>query len=71
VDLEKTILNVFAPKTGKTRAVPINTDARRVLEAWVLGRKNDFVFYNHDTGKPFVDLKLDSLSHAARPESRV
>jgi site-specific recombinase XerD len=22
-----------------------------------MGRKNDFVFYNHETGKPFVDLK--------------
>lgn len=57
VDLEKGILNVFALKTGKTRPVPINSEARRVLEAWALGRKNDFVFYNHDTGRPFVDLK--------------
>ncbi|MGC2330798.1 MAG: site-specific integrase [Candidatus Acidiferrales bacterium] len=57
VDFEKDVLNVFAPKTGKTRPVPINSEARRVVEAWALGRKNDFVFYNHDTGKPFVDLK--------------
>jgi integrase len=57
VDMEKGILNVFAPKTGKTRPVPMNSEARRVLEAWALGRKNSFVFYNHDTGKPFVDLK--------------
>jgi integrase len=26
------------------------------LEFWALGRKNDFVFYNPETGKPFVDL---------------
>ena len=57
VDLEKDILNVFAPKTGKTRPVPINSETRRVLNAWALSRKNDSVFYNHDTGKPFVDLK--------------
>lgn len=57
VDFDNGILNVFAPKTGKTRPVPINSESRRVLEAWALGRKNDFVFYNHDTGKPFVDLK--------------
>ena len=57
VDLGKGVLNVFAPKTGKTRAVPINTETRRVLEARALGPKNDYVFYNHDTGKPFVDLK--------------
>ena len=30
--------------------------ARRVLEFWALGRQNDFVFYNHETGNPFVDL---------------
>jgi integrase len=57
VDFEKNILNVFAPKTQKTRVVPINSDARKVLEAWALGRKNEFVFYNFETGKPFVDLK--------------
>jgi integrase len=57
VDFEKSILNVFAPKTQKTRAVPINSEARKVLEAWALGRKCEFVFYNLETGKPFVDLK--------------
>ncbi len=30
--------------------------ARRVLDYWALGRKSDFVFYNHVTGDPFVDL---------------
>jgi len=57
VDLDAGILNVFAPKTQKTRAVPINPEARRILEAWALNRKNEFVFYNQDTDKPFVDLK--------------
>jgi excisionase family DNA binding protein len=57
VDLEKNLLNVFAPKTGKTRTVPTNAEARKVLDAWALGRKNEFVFYNHGTGKPYVDLK--------------
>jgi len=57
VDFEMSILNVFAPKTQKTRAVPINSEARKVLEAWALGRKSEFVFYNLETGKPFVDLK--------------
>jgi integrase len=57
VDLEKNLLNVFAHKTHKIRHVPLNTEARRVLDFWALGRRNDFVFYNHETGKPFVDLK--------------
>ena len=58
VDLEKNLLTVFADKTHKIRPVPINSEARRVLEFWALGRKNEFVFYNHETGKPFVDLKM-------------
>jgi integrase len=57
VDLEQDVLNVYASKTGKTRPIPVNSESRRILEAWALGRKNDFVFYNHDTGRPFVDLK--------------
>src|ERR1700674_766566 len=57
VDLEKNLLTVFAEKTHKIRPVPINSEARRVLEFWTLGRKTEFVFYNHETGKPFVDLK--------------
>lgn len=57
VNLDKNILNVFAPKTQKIRAVPINANARKVLEYWALGKRNEFVFYNPETGKPFVDLK--------------
>ena len=28
-----------------------------MLSYWALRKKNQFVFYNHETGKPFVDLK--------------
>ena len=54
VDMYKGILNILAQKTGKMRVVPLNAEARRVLETWAMGKKNDFVFYNHETGKPFV-----------------
>jgi len=57
VDLENKLLTVFAEKTHKIRPVPINAGTRHVLEFWALGRKSEFVFYNHQTGKPFVDLK--------------
>ena len=57
VDLEKGILTVFASKTEKIREIPINAETRKVLEAWFLGKKNEIVFYNPETGKPFVDLK--------------
>ena len=56
MDWEKGVLNVFAPKTGKIRVIPMNTETRRVLETCVKGRRTEFVFYNYETGKPFVDL---------------
>ncbi len=57
VDLQKGILSVFAPKTQRIREVPVNSETRKVLEAWRLHKKSEFVFYNPETGKPFVDLK--------------
>jgi integrase len=56
VDLERNLITVFSPKTQKTQLIPINAEVRRVLEYWALGRKSEFVFYNHETGKPLVDL---------------
>lgn len=57
VDLQKGILVIFAQKTQRLRDVPINSETRKVLEAWQFAKKNEFVFYNPETGKPFVDLK--------------
>jgi integrase len=57
VDLTRGILSVFASKTQTIREIPINAEAREVLEAWKLNKKNESVFYNPQTGKPFVDLK--------------
>lgn len=36
---------------------------------WNLGRENEFVFHNHDTGRPFVDLKAGFALGAERTES--
>ncbi|HVB55761.1 MAG TPA: tyrosine-type recombinase/integrase [Candidatus Acidoferrales bacterium] len=57
VDLQREILAVFASKTQTIREIPINSETRKVLEAWKLNKKNEIVFYNPQTGKPFVDLK--------------
>jgi integrase len=57
VDLNRGILSVFASKTQTIREIPLNSEARKVLEAWKLNQKNEIVFYNPQTGKPFVDLK--------------
>jgi len=57
VDLKKGILAVFASKTQTIRESPMNSETRKVLDAWKLNKKNEGVFYNPQTGKPFVDLK--------------
>jgi integrase len=57
VDLETGILAVFASKTQTVREIPINSEIRKVLEAWRLSKKNEGIFYNPQTGKLFVDLK--------------
>ena len=56
IHLERNLITVFSNKTQKTRIIPANTELRRVLEFWSRGRKSEFVFYNPETGKPFVDL---------------
>jgi integrase len=56
VDLDKGLINMFSQKTQKVCVVPINREVRRILEFWLLGKKNEFVFYNQKTGEPFVDL---------------
>jgi integrase len=56
-DLKRGILAVFASKTQTIREIPINSETGKVLEAWKLNKKNEWVFYNPQTGKPFVDLK--------------
>ena len=43
VDLETNILNVFAAKSGKVTEVPINAEVRKVLEYWLLGKRNDLL----------------------------
>jgi integrase len=65
VDLKRKLISVFAPKTSKVREVPLSEDGFKVLQAWWMGKKSEFVFYNPDTGKPFVDLKA-GLSVACR-----
>jgi integrase len=57
VDLREGIISVYASKTGKTRKVPTNDVTERILQYWLLGRRNDHVFFNLDTGKPLRDLK--------------
>lgn len=57
VDLPRGILAVFASRTQTIREVPINAETRKVLEAWQLSKKTESVFYNPQTGRPFVDLK--------------
>jgi integrase len=57
VDLVEGTISVHATKTGKVRMVPLNDVTERILQFWLLGRRNEYVFYNRETGKPFRDLK--------------
>lgn len=53
MDLEYRLLTGLAAKT-RSRSI------QRLAGFWnfrFLAEKNEFVFYNHETGKPFVDLK--------------
>lgn len=56
MDLDRGVINSFAHKNQKLRIVSINSEVRRILEFWNLGRKNEHVFYNQKTGERFVDL---------------
>jgi hypothetical protein len=44
VDWKKSVLKVFASKTGKFLVVPMNADTRRILEACLVWKKNESVF---------------------------
>ena len=39
------------------RTIPLNSSGLKVLGAWSLNRKNDLVFYNHETSEKLVGLK--------------
>jgi integrase len=71
VDLEKNLLTVFADKTHKIRPVPINSEARRVLEFWTLGRKNEFVSTTTKPENRSLISRRASLWRAGRLRSRV
>jgi integrase len=66
VDMEKGLLSIFVHKTHKTRTLPMNSDARRVLDVWAMGRKNEFVFYNHETGKTVRRSRRGSCSRVPK-----
>jgi integrase len=57
VDLSEGIISVYASKTGRIRKVPTNEVTERILQYWQLGRRNEYVFYNLEAGKPLRDLK--------------
>jgi integrase len=68
VDLKRKMITVFPSKTGKLREVPLSEGAFKVLEAWWLGKRSEFVFYNPDTAKPLLISKPGSRSPAGRRE---
>ena len=45
------------PRLKQSERFPIQFGDSQGLEVWWLGKENEGVFYNPQTGKPFVDLK--------------
>jgi len=70
VDFKQRIIKVTNTKNGKNRIIPIND---LLLQELILQKKasgkNDYVFPNPDTKKPFIDTKK-SFKHACR-EARI
>ena len=58
VDMEKRILSIVAPKTGKMREVPINAEALKVLQAWSHSKRIEFVIF-------FFGIVAGSAIHTA------
>jgi integrase len=57
VDLEQRRLNLIARKTARPLELPLNDDAHAVLRARQAHERGPYVFYNPDTGGPFLNLK--------------
>ena len=58
VDFEEREIIVVESKSGKARTLPINSFLFHLLYGLRLqDGKSEFVFVNHETGKPFVDIK--------------
>ncbi len=71
--MEKNFIGVFAQTIYKIRAASIIAEARPLLEYWAMGPKNNFIFYNRETGEPFVDMKagLELLGERRNRECKV
>ncbi len=58
VDLIARRIKVEKTKSGKVRFLPVNDVLFIALSRLkIMSRKNPFVFFNPDTGKPFLDMK--------------
>ncbi len=57
IDLDKGYITVTQTKSGKDRNIPISATLRQHLRILKDNRQSDHVFVNHDTQKPYYDLK--------------
>ena len=59
-EIEGSVMEVVAIESGKsknrkTRRIPLNKEARRVLDSW--GRKSEGLVFPSDTGKQLTDIR--------------
>jgi len=57
VDLKNRVILLDKTKNGERREIPINDTLYQTLSDIIRNLKTDFVFYNPETLKPFVDIK--------------
>ncbi len=65
VDLENQTIKVFVKKTRRFLDLPLNDAAAKVVRGWHGIRRNEYVFYNPETGEQWKDLWL-GLKKACR-----
>ena len=70
-DIEGSVMEVAAIESGKsknrkTRRIPLNREARNVLDSW--GRKSEGLVFPSDTGKQLTDIRKawDSVTKKAK-----
>lgn len=64
-------IEAWSPKRNKARAVPINSELRRILEAVPRSLSSPYVFVNPETGKLWHEIDLNKAWYATLKSSGV
>lgn len=65
IDLQQRIIQVINTKSGRNRAIPINSNLLKLLNELKMNRKNGYLFHNPRTGCPYRTVQR-SFKNACR-----